>query len=131
MRNVHRIVGIAMLLAFLGTGLYMDRMYDHLRGMSDARRMLFRSDHIYLLLAAVLNLALGIYATPRLRVVSRMLQTIGSIAIIAAPFLFLAAFFTEPWMANLARPWTRPAIYAVFSGGLAHLLASYEVVHSR
>src|SRR5436190_18509961 len=109
MRNVHRIVGIAMLLTFLGTGLYMDRMYDHLRGMSDARRMLFRSDHIYLLLAAVLNIALGIYATPRVRVVSRMLQTIGSIAIIAAPFLFLAAFFTEPWMANLARPWTRPA----------------------
>ena len=124
MRTVHRIVGITMLIAFRGTGLYMDRMLGHLRGMTDARRMLFRSDHIYLLLAALLNLALGLYLTLRTERVARMLQIAGSAAIIVAPFLFLMAFFTEPWMANLARPWTRPAIYLIFGGALAHLLAS-------
>jgi hypothetical protein len=127
MRQLHRVVGIAMLLAFLGTGQYMDRVYAHLHGMSDARRMLFRSDHIYLLLAAISNLMLGLYLAPCDAQRARVVQTIGSIAIIAAPFLFLIGFFTEPWMANLARPYTRPAIYAMFGGALLHLLAAYTV----
>jgi drug/metabolite transporter (DMT)-like permease len=127
MRKVHAVVGVAMLIAFLGTGQYMDRVHGHLAGMSDARRMLFRSDHIYLLLTAVLNLALGLYLTPREPRRARAVQLLGSIAIVIAPFLFLIAFFTEPWMTHLARPWTRPAIYAVFGGGLAHLLAAFTV----
>jgi hypothetical protein len=39
----------------------MDLSYDHLRGLDDTTRMLFRSTHIYLLFAALLNLALGLY----------------------------------------------------------------------
>jgi hypothetical protein len=125
MRPVHRIVGLMMLIAFLGTGQYMDRWHAHLRGMSDAQRLLFRSDHIYLLLAAIVNLVLGLYVSRCVHPVARALQVAGSIAIIAAPFLFLMAFFTEPWMTHLMRPWTRPAIYAMFGGALAHLLATF------
>lgn len=116
-----------MLLAFCGTGLYMDRVHNHLRGMTDARRMLFRSDHIYLLLSALVNLALGLYMTPNAAKRARVVQNIGSLAILIAPLLFLTAFFTEPWLAQLARPYTRPAIYLIFGGGLAHLLAAYTV----
>jgi hypothetical protein len=37
----------------------MDIFYAHLRGMADLPPMLFRSRHIYILLASLLNLTLG------------------------------------------------------------------------
>src|SRR5262249_56697175 len=61
MRRLHLVVGLVGLLAFLASGQYMDLGYDHLRRLDDTRRMLFRSTHIYLLFAALLNLALGLY----------------------------------------------------------------------
>jgi hypothetical protein len=42
-RWLHLTVGIVGVVGFLGTGQYMDRAHDHLRGMDDARRLLFRS----------------------------------------------------------------------------------------
>lgn len=56
-----RLAGIA---AFLATGLYMDRVHGHLRGYDDAVRMLYRSSHICLLLAAVTKTVLGLYLRP-------------------------------------------------------------------
>ena len=52
MRRFHLGAGLLGVLAFLATGQY----HEHLRGMDDAQRLLFRSAHIYLLLASLLNL---------------------------------------------------------------------------
>jgi hypothetical protein len=54
MRRFHLGVGLLGVIAFVGTGQY----HEHLRGMTDAQRLLFRSTHIYLLLASLLNLYL-------------------------------------------------------------------------
>jgi hypothetical protein len=122
-RRLHLVVGLLGVVVFLATGQYMDRVHDHLRGMDDARRLLFRSTHIYLLLASLLNLALGLYLTPTSAGWRRGLQMLGSGLVLAAPFLALAGFCTEPWLSDLERPYSRPAAYACLAGVLLHLLA--------
>lgn len=121
MRWLHLAVGTIGLVGFLATGQYMDRVHDHLRGMDDARRLLFRSTHIYLLFTALLNLALGLY----LRSAQGWrwwVRSAGSVLVVAGPFLAAAGFFTEPWLSDLERPYSRPAIYGCFAGLVLHLV---------
>jgi hypothetical protein len=112
------------LLAFLATGVYMDRVHDHLRGHDDAQRLLFRSTHIYLLLAAVVNTLLGLYLVPSAAGWRRGFQALGSAALMATPVLFLAAFCTEPWLSGLDRPWTKPGAYLALGGIIVELVAA-------
>src|SRR5262249_60781011 len=95
MRRLHLVVGLVGLLAFLASGQYMDLGYDHLRRLDDTRRMLFRSTHIYLLFAALLNLALGLYlvAAPAAR--RRRLGYARSALVVVAPALLGGAVFVE------------------------------------
>src|SRR5438270_7356383 len=101
MRRLHFIVGIIFLVAFLASGQYMDLRYDHLRGMDDATRLLFRSTHIYLLFLALLNLTLGLYLTIEEHGWRRWFQRIGSIPILVAPLVQGIGFLTEPWLTGL------------------------------
>ena len=121
LRQVHRLAGLATVIVFVGTGAYMHFRYDHLRGMTDAARLLFRSTHIYLLFTGLLNLALGLYLSPVPNPWARRLQLLGSVLILAAPLLQLAAFLREPFLGGLRRPFTAPAVYAALAGVLLHL----------
>ncbi|HQR09032.1 MAG TPA: hypothetical protein PLN21_19575 [Gemmatales bacterium] len=122
MRNIHLFMGIAALIAFLGTGLNMHFGYDHLHGMTDARRLLFRSTHIYLLLTAMVNLALGMHLKP-VTGWARWLQTVGSLVVLSTPVFAAVGFFTEPWLTELERPWSRACAYGCLAGMMLHLLA--------
>lgn len=124
MRRAHLYVGLAGIAAFLATGLYMDRVRGHLRGYDDTVRMLYRSTHIYVLLAAVVNVALGLYWQQAASSWRRLLQRLGSVALLAGPPLFLVAFCVEPYLAGLERPWSRPAIYLALGGAMLHLVAN-------
>ncbi len=121
--QLHLMVGLAALLVFVGTGTWMHFRYDHLRGMTDATRLLFRSTHIYLLFAALLNLAIGAHHRRAVMRGARLLQGVGSVLLLATPLLFLAGFLSEPWLGDLQRPWSRPGIYASLVGTLLHLVA--------
>lgn len=59
MRRFHLVVGTAVLVAFLVTGQYMDKFLDHLRGMPDGPRLLYRTRHLFLMFAGLLNIALA------------------------------------------------------------------------
>jgi hypothetical protein len=126
MRRLHLITGLVGVAAFLASGLYMHLGYDHLRGMDDARRLLFRSTHIYLLFASLLNLALGLYRLPQPTGWRRWLQAAGSVLVLAAPPLLAAGFLTEPWLTELARPYSRPAIYGSLAGMLLHAVSCWQ-----
>lgn len=121
MRWLHLAVGVAGIAGFLLTGQYMDRVHDHLRGMEDARRLLFRSTHIYLLFCSLVNLALGLYSRPGVGW-RHWVRSVGSLLVLAAPFIQAIGFFTEPWLSGLARPYTGPAIYACYGGMLLHVI---------
>lgn len=133
-RRLHLLVGLAAVVLFGLTGLYMHFRYDHLRGMADATRLLFRSTHVYLLFSGLLNLALGLYMTGEsgsgreragdTAAGGDLLRTIGSVLILIGPLLFLAGFLREPFLGGLARPFSTPALYATLAGMALHWLAS-------
>jgi hypothetical protein len=123
-RDVHRGVGLAAVVLFAGTGLYMHVRYDHLHGMSDTTRLLFRSTHIYLLFSGLLNLALGLHLATAAAALPRRLQQLGSVLVLLGPLLLLSAFLREPFLGGLARPFTSPAVYTTLVGMGLHWLAS-------
>ena len=104
LRKTHLIVGILGLILFVLQGQYMDLALAHLVGMEDAPRMLFRSSHIYLLLAALLNVVLGVYMRGNIRFLIPELQLVVSSIVLVAPFALLAGFFLEPHLADFMRP---------------------------
>jgi hypothetical protein len=106
-------------IGFLATGQYMQHAHDSLRGMDDARRLLFRSTHIYLLFGSLVNLALGLYLQP-VRGWRLWPRTLGSLLVLSTPFFAAAGFFTEPWLADLQRPYSRPGIIICFAGMMLH-----------
>jgi len=121
MKRFHLIVGLAVVIVFLFTGQYME--YLHNRQLPDGQRMLYRSRHIYLLLAGSLNLALGIYFTAR-QGWRKKLQLVGSLLIVFAPGPLLAGFFSEPDKGPEQTMLAPLGIFAVALGTLCHLISS-------
>jgi hypothetical protein len=124
MRRLHLAVGLVGVVGFLASGQYMALGHDHLHGLDDTTRMLFRSTHIYLLFASLLNLALGLYLPEGPDGWRCWLRRAGSVMLLLAPPLLAAGFLTEPWLSGLERPYSRPAVYGSLTGMLLHLLAS-------
>jgi hypothetical protein len=120
-RWLHFSVGLVGIVAFLGTGQYMDKAHDHLRGMDDAQRLLFRSTHLYLLFSSLINLALGLHLRPATGW-RYWIRAGGSLLLLTTPFLALTGFFVEPWLSELDRPYTRPTAYFCLAGILVHLI---------
>ncbi len=123
MRKVHLIFGALVLAAFLLTGQYMDRYHEHLSGMPDGPRLLYRTRHIFILLSGLVNLALGAYFTELARRDGRVIQMLGSALTLAAPLLFIAAFFYEPGLKDLHTPLTHWGTYTLAGGVALHLLS--------
>jgi peptidoglycan/LPS O-acetylase OafA/YrhL len=112
-----------VVVAFLLTGQYMDRFHNHLEGMADGPRLLYRTRHIFILLAGLLNLGLAAYYVRRVRPWRRLLQLIGTALIAVASLLFVAAFFYEPGLRDLDTPLSHWGAYAIVAGTLLHLLS--------
>ncbi len=123
MKRLHLVVGVASLLAFLLTGQYMDYLHVRTGVLGETARVMFRSRHIYLLLAGLVNLGLGAYFSYRGRGWRRGLQLLGAALVGAAPVLMAAAFFAEPTGPGLKRHFTLPAVVAVAVGTLLHALS--------
>lgn len=124
---IHLIAGVAGLLAFLATGLYMDRSLAHLAGMPDAPRVLYRSGHIYLLFSALLNLMLGSYVRLCRGTWARGFQYAGSLLLLGSVIMFLYGFVIETPLGLVERPVTREAIYLCLVGVIVHAIASFRV----
>lgn len=123
MKRFHLIFGLVVLVVFLLTGQYMDRYFNHLEGMPDGPRMLYRTRHIFILLAALLNLGLGRYLRIDPTPLRRGLQIFGSMLIVGATILFIVAFFYEPNLVGLETPLSHRGMYAIATGTLLHLLS--------
>jgi hypothetical protein len=123
LRAIHLIAGLFGFAIFLASGQYMHFAYDHLRGMEQTPRLLFRSAHIYLLFCALLNIMLGLYASAIPTRSGRTVQTLGSVSLLVSLVLMACSFFTESLQHELHRPLARQAIYLALLGVLLHLVA--------
>lgn len=121
MKKAHLIFGVLIVVAFLLTGQYMDKFYNHMHGVADGPRLLYRTRHIFILLAGLLNLGIGAYFTYRVERLQRTLQLLGSLLIFVASLLFLVAFFYEPHLADLKTPLSHWGTYTIATGALLHV----------
>jgi len=123
MKRLHLWVGAVVLLAFLLSGQYMDYLEVRTNALGETARVMFRSRHIYLLLAGLVNLGVGAYFSHRERGWRRRLQLLGSALVVVAPVLMAAAFFTEPGVPGLKCHFTLPAVVILSTGTLLHALS--------
>jgi hypothetical protein len=126
LRMAHLIVGALAVGAFLVTGMIMAGHQPPLAAMDWGDRLLFRSRHVYLLGAALANLALGVhYALPDGAVRSGA-AIAGSILALASPVLLFFAFFAEPMAGREPGHLSSLGLYALFGG-----VAIYALVGLR
>lgn len=125
LRRLHLIVGLAGLVAFLLTGQYMHWAHAHLQGMADGPRLIYRSSHIYLLWASLLNLGYGCYAHRVSGAGATIAQAAGSLALVIGPVMLGWSFFYETYNHDLERPVGRLAIYLALAGTALHVIASF------
>ena len=92
----------------------MDKYLNHLAGAPDGLRMLYRTRHIFILLAGLLNLGIAAYVTFHPHLWRRILQATGSGLIVIASSLFVAAFFYEPKLTGLDTPLSTGALTSLW-----------------
>jgi hypothetical protein len=125
LRPTHAIVGALALVAFVLSGQYMHWSLGHLHDMADVPRLMYRSSHIYLLFAGLLNLALGLYLQVPETGRARWAQFIGSVMLVASPVFFGWSFWIESRQPSIERHVLRLGIYASFGGVLLHTIAAW------
>ena len=104
----------------------MDRFHNHLQGMADGPRMLYRTRHIYILFSGLIHLGLGTYLKIKLEPARRILQLVGSLLITIASVLFIVGFFREPHLSYLYTPSSKQGVILIALGTLLHLFSSIK-----
>ena len=119
LRSSHFWTGLVGFAVFLATGLYMRLGFPELYGANEVVRYHYRANHIYILLASLINLALGCYF--QLGVGWRKKTArLGSLLLLSAPVVLVAAFFIEAPKGAPDRVLTLIGIFMVFIGVLCH-----------
>ncbi|MDT7833247.1 hypothetical protein RQM59_12690 [Flavobacteriaceae bacterium S356] len=124
--KIHFYLGISIVIIFILTGQYMHHNYDHLKGMEQMNRALFRAGHLYILLFGLIHIALGSYFRRIKNVIFRKIQWLGSVILFIASFLVIYGFFTELPTEHIERPLTRMSLYLVLLGISIHGLVSLK-----
>ncbi|MCB9852732.1 MAG: hypothetical protein H6819_06525 [Phycisphaerales bacterium] len=113
------IVGLIGLLVFTATGFYLMIVLDSKTDMSPAVRLTHRANHVYILFAALINLAAVGGAAPPASGLRRILYRIGATLVLLSPLLTTLAFLIERSNVSPMRIWTMTAIFATSFGVFA------------
>jgi hypothetical protein len=124
LRMAHLVVGGIAVVAFLITGQIMGRHEPPVAAMEWAERLLFRSRHIYLLSAGLVNLAMGVHFVLPERALRRGAATAGSLLVLASALLTFFAFFAEPMAGRPPGMISNLGLFALFGGVLLYALVS-------
>ena len=119
----HLTIGGATLVVFLLSGIYM-RVHDPaLRTLDPGLHVMFTSRHIYILAIALLHLVLGAYVQQAETRRTHIAQRVGSLLLVVAAGLLIAAFVIEPMAGRYRTPVSSFGLYAMFAGALLHVSA--------
>ncbi len=126
LRKLHFAVGLAGVVAFVVTGAYMRAGFPDLYATNEVLRYLYRSNHVYVLLASLVNVALGVgdgFANPSPPPGWRAtLSLLGSLLALAAPVVLCFAFFFEAPVPTPERVVTLVGVAAVTAGIALHVI---------
>jgi hypothetical protein len=123
LRRLHFVVGLAGVVAFLVTGAYMRAGFPDLYAANEVLRYLYRSNHVYVLLASLVNVALGVHLTAVAPGWRTRVSRAGSLLALAAPVVLCFAFFLEAPVASPERVLTLLGVAALAAGIALHVLA--------
>jgi hypothetical protein len=121
MRRGHLLVGALGVLVFLGTGIYLRAGFPELYAGNEALRYMYRANHVYLLLASLANVVLGIFLTTPAAGWRAWLSRIGSVLALLSPVLLCYAFFVEVPKASPERVITALGVISLAAGVVAQL----------
>ena len=121
MRRAHLLIGLLGALVFLGTGAYMRLGFPALYAGNEALRYMYRANHVYLLLASVVNIALGVYLAASESGWRALSSRVGSVMAIVSPIVLCYAFFAEVPKASPERILTALGILLVVLGVIGQL----------
>ncbi len=123
--RAHAAAGWLTVVAFLATGMFMRVGYPGVAPPDLAHRVFFRTHHLYLLGAALVQLVVAAHLRSRSSVPARRprLRVAASTLLLLAPPLLLLGFATEHGSDALRGEATSWGWIAAFAGVLLHLLA--------
>lgn len=125
LKKIHLLIGLLGVVIFLLTGQYMNHFIHAAMEQSDRLRFSTRANHIYILMSALLNLALGSYLRVSAGRWRARLQMVASSLIILALVTLIGAFFYEP-KDSIDRPFTTWAMIANLTGAALHALSALK-----
>ena len=123
LRITHLVIGILVLTAFSISGLYLRYTAPSIYLGDEVSHMMFRANHIYILMAGMVSIVLGRYATQAENKYARMMQSLGLGLIMAASGVLIYAFTLEPALGSMERPRTAMGIQLLALGTLLHVLS--------
>jgi hypothetical protein len=115
-----------MFAVFLLTGQYMDKVHNHLEGVEDGVRLLYRTRHIFILMASLIHIGLGLYYETRIEQWRRWIQKAGSSSLALGTLSLVIAFMNEPRNRNLETPYTHWGMYLILLGVTLHWLSGLK-----
>jgi hypothetical protein len=122
-KGLHRGVGAATIVAFIATGIYLKYRGPDVFGSNETMRFIFRANHVYILFAGLLNVAVGLFIRLHAKRWRRNLQIAGSIMLLIAPAVLITAFIREPRLATHVRPLTSAGVMLLLLGTLCQVPA--------
>jgi hypothetical protein len=116
-------VGAATIATFIATGICLKFWGTELFGSNETMRFIYRANHVYIMFAGILNVAVGVYLCPHAKGWRRNLQVAGSVMLLIAPVLLILAYIREPRLATHVRPFTAAGVMLLLVGTLCHVPA--------
>jgi hypothetical protein len=126
MRYAHLIFGIVVFITFLVTGRLMRWDFPDKDAIPQDFRILMRSRHIYILLAALIHLVLGVYLKIHKETLQKYVQYFASALLFAGTILLVYAFFYETYTAHGFSQFSRNGLYLSLAGTIFHLLGGLK-----
>jgi len=124
MSYLHLFFGIAVFIVFLITGRFMRADFPDKEIIPPEFRLLMRSRHIYILLASLAHILLGLYLRINPEPLRKSLQMLGSFLLILGSILLISAFWQETYVTHGFSQLSRYGLYSTLAGTIFHLLAN-------
>jgi hypothetical protein len=113
-KQLHFIIGLATAVHFAITGAMMRTDFFRIDPSDTLVRMMLRSNHIYILFSALLNLV--VYLVYRFSRRQSAVLAFSSALIMLSAIGLSIAFYLDPLTHSLQRDLTRYSIYSSFAG---------------
>jgi len=124
LKKLHFIGGILLLIIFILSGQYMQHGFNSLQDLDLFERMVFRAEHIYLLLGSLIHISIGTYFRPQPGKPQKYIQIFASLLMFLATASFHYSFFHEMPTSEIERPFSRMGLYLMLAGVSLHGLLS-------